>query len=89
MQVDADGFALLGGEGMRVALKKGTPCPGGVLLNFEVDDLDAWLGRLAGLGVTLEGEVKSSPEGYRRARLRDADAYEISLFVWTGPCHRF
>ena len=78
MRDDAGSFALFDAGSCRVALKAGEPT-GGTLLAFEVDDLDAWVGRL---GERIEGEGKVSPEGYRRARLRDPDGYEISLFEW-------
>jgi catechol 2,3-dioxygenase-like lactoylglutathione lyase family enzyme len=82
---EAGGFALLVAGSCRLALKVGQPRPGGALLAFEVDDLDAQLARLAGLGVTAEGELKVSPEGYRRARLCDPDGYAVTLFEWSGP----
>jgi catechol 2,3-dioxygenase-like lactoylglutathione lyase family enzyme len=69
-------FALLRAGQTRLSLKAGTPTPGGVLLSFEVEDLSPWLGRLGLL------DVKTSPEGYRRARLRDPDGYTITLFEW-------
>ena len=66
----------------RVALKGGEGGRGGALLAFEVDDLDAWIERLRENGVGLDGSVKLSPEGYRRARFRDPDGHELSLFEW-------
>ncbi|MFQ3593016.1 MAG: VOC family protein [Gemmataceae bacterium] len=69
-------YALLRAGQTRLSLKAGTPTPGGVLLTFEVQDLSEWLARL-----NLQ-EVKTSPEGYRRARLRDPDGYAITLFEW-------
>ena len=43
----ANGFALLACEGGgRLALKAGTPTPGGVKLHYEVDDVSAELARL-------------------------------------------
>jgi catechol 2,3-dioxygenase-like lactoylglutathione lyase family enzyme len=75
----AASFALLRAGTGRLALKAGTPSPGGVLLALEVDDLSPWQSRLA-----LE-DVKTSPEGYRRAKLTDPDGYAISLFEWVRP----
>jgi catechol 2,3-dioxygenase-like lactoylglutathione lyase family enzyme len=72
-------FALLQTGPGRIALKAGTPTPGGILLAWEVDDLAAWQSRLA-----LE-DVKSSREGYRRARFTDPDGYTLTLFEWTRP----
>ena len=75
-------FALFETGDSRLALKEGVPEPGTVLLSFEVDDLDAELHRLAGLGVGLEAPEKVSSEGYRRAMLGDRDGYRICLFEW-------
>jgi catechol 2,3-dioxygenase-like lactoylglutathione lyase family enzyme len=78
--MSAGSFALLDAGGGRIALKAGEPTPGGVLLALEVDDLDGWVARL---GAHVEGPIKASEEGYRRARLHDPDGYEIALFEWT------
>jgi hydroxymethylpyrimidine/phosphomethylpyrimidine kinase len=85
---EEDGFALFTAGAARLALKVGahraaerTISPG-VLLAFEVDDLDAWMRRLQERGVAPDGPVKASPEGYRRARLRDPDGHAVSLFAW-------
>lgn len=76
-----NGFALLQGpDGGRLALKAGVPHPGGVTVHFEVADLGAELARL---GVP-DAPVKASPEGYRRAILRDPDGYAVGLFAWAG-----
>jgi catechol 2,3-dioxygenase-like lactoylglutathione lyase family enzyme len=64
-----DGFALLEAESGRLALKVGTPGPGGVVVHFQVAELPP-------------GEVKVSDEGYRRVRLSDPDGYAVVLFVW-------
>jgi hypothetical protein len=90
LRVDADGFALFAAGPSRVALKAGEPHPGGAMLAFEVDQLDAWLVRLARHGVAPEGPVKTSPEGYCRALLRDPDGHEVSLFEWKrgGPAEK-
>ena len=79
---EAARFALLRAGQARLSLKAGTPQPGGVLLSFEVEALEPWLKRLGSL------EVKSSPEGYRRARLLDPDGYAITLFEWLPGVHR-
>lgn len=74
-------FALLQGQGVdgcRLALKAGSPRPGGVALHFEVADLPAELARLGVPGA----DVEHSPEGYRLARLRDPDGYAVGLFEW-------
>jgi catechol 2,3-dioxygenase-like lactoylglutathione lyase family enzyme len=76
---ESGSFALFAAGGARLALKAGEPCPGGSSIAFEVDDLSAWVERL---GERIEGPIKSSAEGYRRALLRDPDGYEITLFEW-------
>jgi predicted enzyme related to lactoylglutathione lyase len=77
---DTGRFALFqAGEG-KLALKAGAAQPGGVLVAFAVADLPAELERLTVLGVVPEGPVKDSPEGYRRAVVRDPDGYRLSLF---------
>ncbi len=81
---DVNRFALLGTGPGRVALKAGPSQPGGVLLAFEVADLAAEAGRLARHGVTPEGDLRASPEGYRRLLACDPDGYRICLFDWAG-----
>ena len=76
-------FALLRAGAGRLTLKAGNPEPGSVLLTFEVDDLSAELRRLALRGVSPEAAVKESPEGYRRALIRDPDGHRLALFEWT------
>lgn len=82
MRDETSGFALLRAGDGQVALKAGEPTPGGALLAFEVDDLDAWVVRLEEKGVRLDDPLKDSPEGYRRARLRDRDGHPFTLFQW-------
>lgn len=72
-------FALFRG---RLAIKAGIPTPGGVLVHFQVDDLDAELARLRSFGVKPDGTVKTTAEGYRRAFVLDPDGYRIGLFAW-------
>lgn len=75
-------FALMRAGSGRVALKAGRPEPGTVLLTLEVDDLCAEIERLAALGLAPTAPLKVSPEGYRRAIVRDPDGYRICLFDW-------
>jgi catechol 2,3-dioxygenase-like lactoylglutathione lyase family enzyme len=77
-------YALLAAGGGRVALKAGTPTPGGTKLVFHVPDLDAELARV---GVAPAGPVRVSAEGYRSARLADPDGHGVELFEWAaaGP----
>jgi predicted enzyme related to lactoylglutathione lyase len=77
-------YAVLRAGDMRLSLKLGDASPGSVLLAFEVDDLALTLAELARQGITPEGPIKESPEGYRRALLRDPDGHRVSLFEWTG-----
>ena len=79
MSDEAGRFALFDAGDARIALKAGEPHVGGVLLAMEVDDLDGWVARL---GERVDGAIRASEEGYRRARLRDPDGYEIVLFEW-------
>ncbi|HVK16069.1 MAG TPA: VOC family protein [Fimbriiglobus sp.] len=72
----ANRFVLFDGG---VALKGGTPAPGGVVLHFNVSDLNAELTRL---GVAAS-PVEESAEGYREAFTDDPDGYWIGLFEWT------
>jgi catechol 2,3-dioxygenase-like lactoylglutathione lyase family enzyme len=79
----ATGFVVLDdGRGGRVALKPGTPNPGGVTLHFEVPDVDA---ALRDGGLATDEPVKVSPEGYREAFVRDPDGYRVGLFAWERP----
>ncbi len=74
---EANGFALLH-TGGRLALKRGTP-GGGATVHLEVADLDAELARLG-----EPAAVKTSDEGYRRAKLTDPDGYAVVLFAWAA-----
>ena len=69
-------FALLG----NLALKQGTPNPGSTLIHIQVPNLTDALAHLATLGVHPVGELKTSQEGYTRARLTDPDGHGIVLF---------
>jgi catechol 2,3-dioxygenase-like lactoylglutathione lyase family enzyme len=85
LTVEADRFAMFETDGLRLALKEGEVRVGSIHLTFKVDALDAQLARLATLGVKPEGDVKQSPEGYRRVLLRDPDGHLLSLFEWLSP----
>jgi catechol 2,3-dioxygenase-like lactoylglutathione lyase family enzyme len=74
----ANRFVLFDGG---VALKVGTPMPDGVVLHFNVSDLDVELFRLTAAGVAAS-PVEESTEGYREAFLTDRDGYRIGLFEW-------
>src|SRR5947209_11454001 len=82
-RLDAAGdFALFRAGPGRVALKAGEPRPAGARLYFHVADLSAELARLAALGVPPDGDVAVSPEGYRRAFVRDPDGHRLGSFGW-------
>lgn len=78
----AQQFALFEVGSGRLALKAGVPQPGNGQLAFEVDDLPALLFRLAEQHVVSEGPIQDSPEGYRRAVIRDLDGHRLCLFEW-------
>lgn len=84
----ANGFALLNSPGGRLALKRGTPSPAGVLLHFRVADLAVELSQLLAEGVRLLSPIKASDEGYRRAIVADPDRYRICLFEAVSPIPR-
>lgn len=69
-------FALLG----NLALKHGTPNPGTTLVHVQVPSLSVTLAHLATLNIHPVGELKTSHEGYTRARLTDPDGHGIVLF---------
>lgn len=82
MTSEPNGFVLMAAGDGRLALKRGTPPATAVRLHFFVPDLSAELARLAALGVHPESDIKTSPEGYRRAAFRDPDGYAVTLFEW-------
>ena len=76
----ATGFLVFQDDrGGRVALKPGTPNPGGVVLHFEVADVESFLQERA---VAAVGPVTASAEGYREAFVRDPDGYRVGVFAW-------
>ncbi len=76
-------FALLATGGSQLALKRGVPTPGSVLIHFEVEDLRATLARLAGFGLVPECESKdNTEEKYRRILVRDLDGYRLCFYQW-------
>ncbi|MBL8792841.1 MAG: VOC family protein [Planctomycetia bacterium] len=75
-------FALFEIGGNRLALKAGAPQPGNSLIVFEVADLPGLLARLAAQQVISEELIEASPEGYRRAVVRDLDGHRLCLFEW-------
>jgi len=77
---EVNGFVLLKSKGGRLALKQGTPGTTGVLLHFEVSDLEGELARLIAEGVTVVSPIQASLEGYRRAIVSDPDGYRVGVF---------
>jgi catechol 2,3-dioxygenase-like lactoylglutathione lyase family enzyme len=80
---EAGRFALLDSGQVRLALRQGSPAPGTTKVVFETGDLEARLQTLVDKGVHADGPIKQSPEGYRRAFIRDPDGHVIGLFEWT------
>ncbi len=78
------GFALFDCGSCRLALKEGEPRVGNGSVVFQVADLSDEIRRLAALGVETESAVKVSPEGYRRAFVRDPDGHRVGLFEWVS-----
>ena len=58
----------------------GTPNPGGPLMVFHVDDLEAALARAKSAGAVIVKPIFSFPGG-KRFQFRDPDGYEIA--AWT------
>jgi catechol 2,3-dioxygenase-like lactoylglutathione lyase family enzyme len=81
----ANQFALVAAGPARLALKGGQTEPGSNKLTFRVTDLDAAMARLERAGVVPVSPVRTSPEGYRAARLVDPDGHRIELFEWANP----
>jgi predicted enzyme related to lactoylglutathione lyase len=75
-------YALLTGDGGRVALKAGSPMPGTTRLTFRVANLDTTLAMWSARGLTPAGPVQTSLEGYRRTWLLDPDGHRLDVFEW-------
>jgi len=93
----ADGFASLTRDdaGMNVIfLKRGLPTlpddqrdvhAQGLILAFEVDDLDAELSRLEAEGVTITMPLTVEEWGERAFQVRDPNGVIVQLVDWNGP----
>ena len=78
-------FALLGGEGGRLALKEGTPSSD-VRLSFEVTDLEASRNRMERTGSAPTAIVEDDVELFRWFRLVDPQGVHIQVFAFVhGP----
>jgi predicted enzyme related to lactoylglutathione lyase len=76
-------FTLLTAGGTRLAIKGGRSetSAGSVALMFLVQDLDAEIQRVKGLGEEVS-EIETSPEGFRAVRLVDPVGTSVQLFEW-------
>jgi predicted enzyme related to lactoylglutathione lyase len=78
----AQGFALVGFPGGRLAFKRGNVIPTGHLIHLHVENLEHVLARLADVGLLPLNGMKSSHEGYRRAKIADPEGNILVLFEW-------
>lgn len=93
----ADGFASLGRDdsGMNVIfLRQGLPTlpadqrdilAQGLILAFEVDDLEGELARLQAEGVAITMPLTSEEWGERAFQVRDPNGVIIQLVDWNAP----
>jgi catechol 2,3-dioxygenase-like lactoylglutathione lyase family enzyme len=93
----ADGFASLTRDdaGMNVIfLRRGLPTlpddqrddhAKGLILAFEVDDLEGELARLQAEGVTITMPLTAEEWGERAFQVRDPNGVIIQLVDWNGP----
>ena len=54
----------------------------GPMLVFQVESMEKELARLAGENIRPDGELKASPEGYRRALFAGPEGQRLCLFEW-------
>ena len=99
-QMAADGFASLArdGSGMNVIfLRRGLPTlpddqrdvhAAGLILAFEVDDLEGELARLQGEGVAITMPLTAEEWGERAFQVRDSTGVIIQLVDWNAPVTR-
>lgn len=93
----ADGFASLTRDdaGMNVIfLRRGLPSlpadqrddhASGLILAFEVDDLEGELARLQAEGVTITMPLTAEEWGERAFQVRDPNGVIVQLVDWNGP----
>ncbi|WP_281892594.1 VOC family protein [Phytohabitans aurantiacus] len=96
----ADGFASLTRDdaGMNVIfLRRGLPTlpddqrddhAKGLILAFEVDDLEGELARLQAEGVTITMPLTAEEWGERAFQVRDPNGVIVQLVDWNGPTSR-
>lgn len=94
--MSADGFASLTRDdsGMQVIfLRRGLPTlpadqrddhAAGLILAFEVDDLEGELARLEGEGVTITMPLTAEEWGERAFQVRDPNGVIVQLVDWKG-----
>ena len=78
---EARRFALLGGEGGRLALKEGRGTAE-VRLSFEVCELDAVRADLERRGADPGPIVDDANEGFRSFRVTDPGGVVVQVFSW-------
>lgn len=96
----ADGFASLTRDdaGMNVVfLRRGLPTlpddqrddhAKGLILAFEVDDLEGELARLQAEGVTITMPLTAEEWGERAFQVRDPNGVIVQLVDWNGPTNQ-
>jgi uncharacterized glyoxalase superfamily protein PhnB len=96
-QMAADGFTSLSrpDSGMNVVfLRRGLPTlpadqrddhAGGLILAFNVDDLEGELGRLQAEGVAITMPLTAEEWGERAFQVRDPNGVIVQLVDWNGP----
>jgi len=80
-----NGFALLHCGKTRIALKAGAKLSSNACVHFEVASLDSAVARMKRGRQEMHGSIKSSAEGYRRAKYLDPDGTTIILFERQNP----
>ncbi len=95
--MSADGFVSLGRDdtGMHVVfLRRGMPMlpddqrddhANGLILAFEVDDLEGELARLQAEGVSITMPLRAEEWGERAFQVRDPNGVIVELLDWNGP----
>jgi len=98
-QMSADGFVALTrpDTGMNVVfLRRGMDMlpedqrhdhAAGLILAFEVDDLDGELARLQAEGVAITMPLRSEDWGERAFQVRDPNGVIVELLDWDAPPH--
>ncbi|TWT32684.1 VOC family protein [Blastopirellula retiformator] len=80
-----EGYALLVGEGYRIALLSRNDAQQGqaiVSLAIEVDDFNVWREHLNSKSIPLV--TSENPEDFRELKLTDPDGNRVKLFAWKG-----